>query len=184
MRLKLNITNPIQTRIINVVAIGSKTIPNQTVDSSELGSTTLDPAPRWERIPRPSLVSEVENVYSASVDPASLVAATLRRYHESVTRSLMKYLAVSPLIGEERADQSRLFSDLKDTMKNLMKHPPDCHSLKFSDKQDELTNFKKDDCEGAMGTVGRGTMQTYIHFIFSRVEEKREREKGYTNECD
>lgn len=38
-------------------------------------------------------------------------------------------------------------------MKNLMKQPPDCHSLKCSDKQDALTNFKNDDCDGAIGTV-------------------------------
>lgn len=138
-----------------MVAIGSKTIPNQTVDSSELGSTMFDPAPRCDKIPLPSFDKEVENVYSASVDPASLVADTFNRYHESVTRSLIKYLVVSPLIGEESADQSRLFSDLKDTMKNLMKQPPDCHSLKCSDKQEALTNFKNDDCDGAIGTVRR-----------------------------
>lgn len=153
LRLKLNITNPIQIRIIKVVAIGSKTTPNQTVDSSELESFTIDPVPRCERIPLPSLEIEVENVYSASVVPASLAADTLTRYHESVTNSLIKYLEVSPLIGEERADQSRLFSDLNDTMKNLMKQPPDCHSLKLRDKQEALTNFKKDDCEGAIGTI-------------------------------
>lgn len=93
---------------------------------------------------------------SASVDPASLLADTFTLYQESTVRSLIKYFDVSPLIGDESADQSRELSDLKDTMKNLIKHPPDSHSFRFNDKQDAFTSFRNDDCDGAIGTVWMG----------------------------
>ena len=83
------------------------------------------------------------NVYSASVVPASLCAATRSRYQLSTARSLIKYLSCSPVTGCGKDCHSWFMSERNWTMKYLMVQPPDFHSEKLRSVE-EPDDRKKD----------------------------------------
>ena len=102
----------------------------RTIPSHEDSSASCSRFPR--STPDADADEEVENVYSASVVPASLCAATRSRYQLSIARSLIRYLSWSPAMGWGRECHSWFTSERNWTMKYLMVHPPDFHSERLS----------------------------------------------------